>query len=188
MNLFSFMGKILLLSVNVKKYLISCFLNEYYRGRIKKIGKGVRFNGISRIYGLNKIEIGSNVHIGDNAFINGNGGLYIGDNTHISRNLVLYTCSHNYEGKALPYDETLIKKKVHIGKNVWIGMNVVILPGTTIEDGVIVGAGATVYGKIPSLSVIGSGGYQLIKKRNSEHYNLLEKNGSYGGINGFPLK
>lgn len=79
------------------------------RKKLKKCGKNVHFNGISKIYGLENIEIGNNVHIGENAYIRGEGGLIIGDNTHISRNLVLYTVNHNYEGERLPYDEKLIK-------------------------------------------------------------------------------
>ena len=72
--------------------------------------------------------IENNVHIGENAFIRAEGGLFIGENTHVSRNLMLYTVNHNYKGKNVPYDETVIKKPVHIEKNVWIGMNVNILP------------------------------------------------------------
>jgi|GEM_PF-4049199 acetyltransferase-like isoleucine patch superfamily enzyme len=116
---------------------------------LKRCGRGVRLNGFSVITGLDQIEIGDDVHIGKNAFIRGEGGLVIGDNTHISRNLVLYTVNHNYEGECLPYDHTLVKKPVRIGRNVWIGVKIV--PGTTIEDGAIVGMGLVITEGVPLL-------------------------------------
>ena len=38
----------------------------------------------------------------------------------------------------------LIPKPIHIGKNVWIGSNSTILPGVTIEDNAVIGAGSVV--------------------------------------------
>ncbi|HLR25862.1 MAG TPA: acyltransferase [Fodinibius sp.] len=148
----------------------------------------LRINGrVKKFSGFEQATIEQNVHIGDNVHIRAEGGLFIGANTHISRNFVCYTMNHDYEGKRLPIDDTDIHKPVHIGKNVWIGMNVVVAPGTVIEDGVIVGAGCTVAGHVPALSIIGSQKYRLLKKRDEEHYNRLENESQYGGISGRPL-
>lgn len=148
----------------------------------------LRINGrVKKFSGFERAIIKENVHIGDNVHIRAEGGLFIGANTHISRNFVCYTMNHDYEGKRLPIDDNDIYKPVHIGKNVWIGMNVVVAPGTTIEDGVIVGAGCTVSGHVPPLSIIGSQKYRLLKKRDEEHYNRLEHANKYGGISGRPL-
>jgi galactoside O-acetyltransferase len=38
---------------------------------------------------------------------------------------------------------------VHIGRNVWIGSGVQILPGVTIGDNSVIGAGSVVTGDIP---------------------------------------
>src|SRR5699024_135422 len=84
--------------------------------------------------GFEKAIIKKNVHIGKNAFIRAEGGLFIGENTHISRNFVCYSVNHDYEGKRLPVDDNDVYKPVHIGKNVWIGINVVVAPGTYIGD------------------------------------------------------
>ena len=133
------------------------------------------------------IEIGNNVHIGNNAHISGLGGLYIGDNTHISRNLLLYTDNHHYKGKYLPYDNTYIKKKVIIERNVWVGMNVVILPGSHIKEGAIIGAGAVVSGVVESLAIYGASLGKVINARDEEHYNQLEDSNQYGAISGKKL-
>ena len=177
-------GKLLNFVIQKSKVLISYYLSCYYHSNMKKVGKCVKFNGISKISGLANIEIENNVHIGDNAFISGVGGLYIGDNTHISRNLVLYTDNHNYTGDLLPYDEKLIYKPVKIEKNVWIGMNVIILPGTYIEEGAIIGAGAVVSGRIPKYSIYGASLGKIIKLRDKNHYEKLNEDKKYGGING----
>lgn len=149
----------------------------------------LRINGrVKKFSGFEKAVIKKNVHIGDNVFIRANGGLFIGENTHISRNFVCYTMNHDYEGERLPIDDNDVYKPVHIGKNVWIGMNVVVAPGTIIEDGVIVGAGCVVSGHVPELSIIGNPKYRLLKKRDKNHYEKLEREGKYGGISGRPLE
>ena len=176
-----------LLRKKVQLPLLNSFLNWRYRQKISQIGHGVRFNGVSHVDGCDSIVIENNVHIGNNAFIKGEGGLSIGENTHISRNLVLYTVNHDYHGLRLPYDEKQVKRPVQVGRNVWIGMNVVILPGTTIGDGAIIGAGATIFGTIEPLAIIGASNPTLIKYRDEKHYNKLDQNKSYGGKNGETL-
>ena len=161
--------------------------NEQLKNELGYCGKGVRFNGRIVITSPESVSIGNNVHIGDNAWIKGEGGLVIGDNTHISRNLVLYTVNHDYLGSRLPYDENLIKKPVQIGRNVWIGMNVCIAPGTVIGDGAIIGIGTVVFGKVPPLAIIGSAPWRIIGERPADHYNRLDFLKAYGGINGNPL-
>lgn len=179
-----FIGKIFyFLKVKWEKS-IHHYLQRYYYHRIKYIGEGVRFNGISKISGFDQIKIGNNVHIGNNAHIVGDGGLLIGDNTHISRNMVLYTVNHNYQGQCLPYDSTEVSKQVIIEKNVWIGMNVTILPGSHIEEGCIIGAGSVVSGRVPKLVIYGAALGKVIANRDEEHYNRLESQNQYGGING----
>jgi len=136
-----------------------------------------------RFYGIENIKCGKNVFFGENAFVKAEGGLLIGDNVIISRNLVLYTHNHNYEGKFLPFDDTFKMKPVIIGSNTWIGMNVTIAPGTNIGEGAIIGLGANVFGHIPDFSIVGSNG-KIIGYRNKEHYNILVKDNKFADSNG----
>jgi maltose O-acetyltransferase len=149
-----------------------------------KCGSNVHIYYPFHITGMRSLEIGDNVHINRGAFIRADGGLSIGDNVHIGPNLVIYTLNHNYLGEALPYDATVIKKPVTIGKNVWIGANVTIVPGATIGDGAIIGAGSVVSGDVPRLAIIGSTPAKIIKYRDEEHYTRLEELGHYGGVSG----
>lgn len=163
------------------------FLNKRLMSRFGSCGKGVGLYGRVSVSSAENIRLGNNVHIGNNAYIRAEGGLAVGDNTHISRNLVLYTINHRYEGTRLPYDEQWVRKPVVIGRNVWIGMNVCILPGTTIGDGVIVGMGTVVSGEVPAMSIIGNQQWRVLKWRNEDHYVRLDAEGAYGGPNGVPF-
>ena len=43
---------------------------------------------------------------------------------------------------------------IHIGKNVWIGANAVILRGSNIGDGAVIGAGSIIKGEVPPHTVV----------------------------------
>lgn len=134
------LGKLIYFFYNYSIKLVSKYQTHRLTRTEKIMGAGSRINGFGKLSGRDFFSSGKNVHIGNNFFIRAEGGLYIGDNTHISHNVSIYTINHNYKGKRLPYDEDLIKKAVKIEKNVWIGTKVIILPGTHIEEGAIVGA------------------------------------------------
>lgn len=151
---------------------------------VRFMGNGVRVNGAIHLSGADCCSVGNNVHIGSNAYFRAEGGLVIGDHTHISRNVTIYTINYEYEGVALPYDHRQRYRSVTIGRNVWIGMNVNIVPGTRIGDGAIVGMGATVSGVVPAGAIVGAPCAQIIKHRDSAHYERLVAARQYGGANG----
>jgi acetyltransferase-like isoleucine patch superfamily enzyme len=72
-------------------------------------------------------------------YIQGIGKIYIGDYTQISANVGIISANHDV------YDNRKHKaSEVRIGKYCWIAMNTTILPGVTLGDFTIVGAGAVV--------------------------------------------
>lgn len=155
--------------------------------QINFIGQDCKFNGKIIITDPACVSIGNNVHIGDNAYFNTMGGLVIGDNTHISRNVSIYTQNHNYNGNALPYDDSHILKPVSIGKNVWIGMNVSIIPGVSIGDGAIIGMGTVVSQNVPPRAIVGNQPHRIVRTRDELHYQILDSNNDFGGVNGKKL-
>jgi len=54
---------------------------------------------------------------------------------------------------------------VDIGSDVWLGIDVCILPGTTIGDGCVIGAGSVVRGSIPPYSIVIGNPGQIIRSR-----------------------
>jgi acetyltransferase-like isoleucine patch superfamily enzyme len=170
---------------------LSSLQREYFTSQVRKTaaacGDCVRINGSIRITDPTMFIIGSNVHIGKGAYFHTAGGLTIGDNCHVSRNVTIYTAQHRYEGTALPYDDEYSYSPVAIGKNVWIGMNASILPGVSIGDGAIVGMGAIVSRNVGDREIVGNPPLRVLKNREPQRYERLEREGAYGGINGRPL-
>jgi maltose O-acetyltransferase len=162
-------------------------VNEYSKRLLGHCGEGVRIYGQFRVTSPQNIHLENNVHINENARIRGEGGLYIGENSHISRNLVIYTVNHRYEGDLLPYDSIKILKPVVIGKNVWIGINVEIAPGVSIGEGAIIGMGTLVAKDVPPFTVVGAAPQQVLKTRDIKRYHLLDKNAQYSGMSGFKI-
>lgn len=160
------------------------WLTQTYVKHFAACGPGLRIYGPCNITSLGSVRAGENVHINRGAFIRANGGLNIGNNVHIARNLTIYTINHNYAGKVLPYDETMIKKPVNIGDNVWIGINVTIVPGVTIGEGAIIGAGSVVTREIPPLAIVGGAPAKVLRYRDAEHYEQLNRENRFGGVDG----
>lgn len=134
-----------------------------------------------------KIIFGNNIHIGNNAYFNAEGGLVVGDNTHFSHNVTVLTATYNHEGGALPIDFQKKEKSVCIGKNVWIGENASITAGVTIGDGAVIGVGAIVNRDVTPHEIVESPGFVKVNKRSHKHYMLLESKRQYAGINGTVL-
>jgi maltose O-acetyltransferase len=158
--------------------------NRKLLSELKHCGDMVRFVNYAKIVSPDNIEIYSNVHIGNNAYLDGRGGIIIEENTHISRNFTLLSSSHNYKGNRLPYDDTYDIKPVIIRKNVWIGTNVLIVPGVEIGEGAIIAAGTVVTKPVPPLAIVGSQPERVLKYRENAHYQKLVDESAYGGISG----
>ncbi len=99
-------------------------------------------------------DYGYNIHAG-NAFY-ANHGLVIldcntvtfGENVFIGPNCSFYTAGHpiDYERRNIGLE---FAKPIKVGSNVWFGGNVVVLPGVTIGDNVVIGAGSVIAKDIP---------------------------------------
>lgn len=99
-------------------------------------------------------DYGTNIHLGERVFFNFNCTVLdvckvtIGDYTQIGSGVQILTPLH-------PLDAALRRKEeygapVTIGNDVWIGSGALILPGVTIGDRTVIGAGSVVTRDIPS--------------------------------------
>lgn len=112
----------------------------------------------------NKISIGNNSGIGINAKIRG--PLSIGDNVMMGPDVIILTSNHIINSINLPMNQQgCVEKKVIIGNDVWIGARAIILPGCTIGNGVVIGAGAVVTKDIPDYCIVGGVPAKILKKR-----------------------
>ena len=98
---------------------------------------------------------GKNTHIGENFYANFNlvivddGDVYIGDNVMIAPNVTISPTGHPVEPETRKLGMQF-SIPIRIGNNVWIGSNSVILPGVSIGDNSVIGAGSIVTKDIPS--------------------------------------
>ena len=113
-------------------------------------------------YGFN-ISLGKNFYSNHNLVILDANKVEFGDNVFIGPNCGFYTSGHplDYErrNKGLEY-----AKPIKVGNNVWIGGNVCVIPGVTIGDNVVIGAGSVVTKDIPSNVVAVGNPCKVIKK------------------------
>ena len=126
---------------------------------------------------------GKHVHLGKNVYANFNltciddTHIYIGDNTMIAPNVILATATHpiSPELREQGYQYNL---PIHIGKNCWLGAGVIVLPGVTIGDNTVVGAGSLVNKDLPpNVVAVGSPCKVLreINERDKEYYHKNRK-------------
>ena len=105
-------------------------------------------------YGYN-IELGENFYANHNLVILDGAVVKFGDNVFIGPNCGFYTAAHPVNAKqrneGLEY-----ARPISIGNNVWLGANVVVLPGVTIGDNSIIGAGSIVTKDMPG-NIIAAG-------------------------------
>lgn len=113
-------------------------------------------------YGYN-IEIGENFYSNHNLTILDGNKVIFGDNVFIAPNCSFYTAGHplDYQTRnsGLEY-----AKPIKVGNNVWFGGNVVVLPGITIGDNCVIGAGSVVTKDIPSNMVAIGNPAKIIKE------------------------
>lgn len=107
-------------------------------------------------WGGHHVHFGSNIYANFNLTCTDDGHIYVGDWTKFGPNVTIATAGHPIlpelrEDPVLQYN-----KDVHIGRRVWIGANTVIVPGVTIGDDSVIGAGSVVTHDIPA-SVVAYG-------------------------------
>lgn len=101
-----------------------------------------------------RIDYGVKVHIGDNFYSNYDcifldvAPIEIGDDVRLAPRVGLYTATHPIDAgvreRGLEYG-----KPIKIGSGSWLGANTTVLPGVTIGENVVIGAGSVVTTDIP---------------------------------------
>lgn len=160
----------------ILKILLRSFWTIVLKGQCQSYGKALNINHFCRF--------GGEVYLGDNCNFNGihilgNGTVIIGDNFHSGKECMILTQNHNYEGLAIPYDHTYIKKRIIIEDNVWLGNRVLLVGNLNIGEGAIVAAGSVVVKDIPRCAIVGGNPARIIKYRDIGHYEKLKSEGKF---------
>ena len=116
---------------------------------------------------------GKHVHFGKCVYANFNftavddTHIYVEDYTMFGSNVILATAGHPILPK-LRQEAYQYNMPVHIGKNCWLGAGVIVLPGVTIGDNTVIGAGSVVTKDIPS-NVVAVGNPCRVLREINEH-------------------
>lgn len=116
---------------------------------------------------------GAHCHFGNNIYANFNLTLvddthiYVGDYTMFGPSVTVATAGHPIlpELREQGYQ---YNAPVKIGKNCWIGAGALILPGVTVGDNVVIGAGSVVTKDLPS-DVVAVGNPCRVMREINEH-------------------
>ncbi len=116
---------------------------------------------------------GKHVHFGKGVYANFNftavddTHIFVGDYTMFGPNVILATAGHPIlpELRQKTYEYNM---PIHIGKNCWLGAGVIVLPGISIGDNSVIGAGSVVTKDIPS-NVVAVGNPCRVLRQINEH-------------------
>lgn len=107
--------------------------------------------------------------------------IYVGDYTMLGPNVVLATAGHpicpELRQKAYQFN-----MPVHIGKNCWLGAGVIVLPGVTIGDNTVIGAGSVVTKDIPGGVVAVGNPCRVLREINEHDYEYYFKDKKIGEL------
>ena len=104
-------------------------------------------------------DYGANIHLGDGVYLNFNCivldvmPVHIGAGPLIGPNVQILTADHPRDAQVRASGLEL-GRAVVIGRNVWIGGGAIILPGVTVGDDAIIGAGSVVTRDVPAGSTV----------------------------------
>ena len=114
-----------------------------------------------RVYDPRNIKIGDGTIVGRGVFIDGRDKVTIGSHTSIASEVMIYSSEHDLAAT----DFRAVSEPVKIGDYVFIGPRAIILPGVSIADRAVVGAGAVVTKDVMEGEIVGGVPAKLIGER-----------------------
>ncbi|MBQ6652597.1 MAG: galactoside O-acetyltransferase [Prevotella sp.] len=128
-----------------------------------RLGEGSRVMPGLTVVRSKNVTIGKNVVIMNNCLMMSAGGITIDDNALIAANAQLISNNHDLEEHMI-----ITCKPVHLKRNCWIGAGATILPGVTVGENSVVGAGSVVTKDIPDNCIAVGSPAKVVKTINKE--------------------
>ena len=119
-----------------------------------------------------RLSIGEETHIGRGSMISAHGGVSIGRRCAIAAGFTVYSNTNTIDGDpaADVLDNPVKLAPVTIGDDVWAGANVTVLPGVTVGDHAVLGAGSVVTRDVPEWAVVGGVPARRLRDRRGEGF------------------
>ncbi len=126
------------------------------------------FVKIKPVGGNGDVIIGARSYINSGCVFYSGNGITIGDDVAIAANCVFAPVNHAYEEKDRPIREQRFKPSkggIIIEDDVWIGAGCILLDGTILRKGCVIGAMSLVRGEIPAYSINAGNPLKMIGQR-----------------------
>lgn len=119
-----------------------------------RVGDGFRIDARSRAIEI-IVERGGHLVFGPDSKLNQGVQIYVRDEVLVGRGVGIGSGTHIYDTNSHPVKpgSKTRTSPVVIGDDVWIGMNCIILPGSRIGRGCVIGAGSIVKGELAPGSI-----------------------------------
>jgi len=146
-------------------------LEDSVRGSVFQIGKRTEIDSFVKFKpagGNGDVTIGDDCFINSGTVIYSGNGVVLGNNVLVAANCTFAPTNHNFsdtESIIASQGFTSSKGGILIEDNVWIGANCVILDGTKIGTGAVVGANSLVMGYLEPYSVYMGSPVKRVRKR-----------------------
>jgi len=139
--------------------------------KFKSFGEGSQFRPFAYSHSPSKISIGKNVTIHPGTVLSGTSleneseTITIEDDVAMGTGVHIYVSNHRYDITDIPikHQGHYPVKPVRVCRGAWLGANVIILPGVTIGQNSVVGAGAIVTEDVEPFTVVAGNPARLIK-------------------------
>lgn len=123
------------------------------------MGEGSRVNTPLSGVRFNKVTIGKNVVVMPGCLMMSAGGIDIEDDAMIAANVQLISNNHDLDNRWI-----ITCKPVRICRRAWIGAGSTILPGVTIGENSVVGAGSIVTHEVEPNTIVAGNPARVIRK------------------------
>ncbi len=103
-----------------------------------------------------RIEIGARSHIGEYCSLwagDRTGRITICEDAVLGPNVYLTASNYDFMAGSPVWSQPRTEADIVIGKDAWLGAGVIVLPGVTVGDGCIVGAGSVITRDLPPQTV-----------------------------------
>jgi maltose O-acetyltransferase len=135
--------------------------NYFYRRSGMTLPASSSIHRRAEIYAPERIVIGEHTVIGDTVFLDGRSGLTIGANVNLGSHVTIYTRQHDIDAP----DFAEVGGPVEVGDYAYIGSHSIILPGVTVGEGGVVGAGSVVTKHVDPYTLVAGAPAQFRRRR-----------------------
>lgn len=124
-----------------------------------EMGEGSRVNTPLTVVRAHCVKIGSRVVVMNGCLMMAAGGITIDDDALIAANVQLISNNHDLDNRRI-----ITCKPVHICRRAWVGAGSTILPGVTVGENSVVGAGSVVTHDVEPNTIVAGNPARVIKR------------------------